>query len=101
METRAGAAVGGRRSTKRGSGTSAMWGGERRQCVRFFYCFVFSKITNKRICICLIQMQGREEEVNEDWHRRSEERGCQRGRGGRGGPWRVSFSRFRFSIKRY
>ena len=57
--------------------------------MRFFYCFVFSKITNKRICICLIQMQGREEEVNEDWHRRSEERGCQRGRGGRGGPWRV------------
>lgn len=73
METRAGAAAGGRRSTKRGSGTSAMWGGERRQCVRFFYCFVFSKITNKRICICLIQMQGREEEVNEDWHRRRED----------------------------
>ena len=74
METRAGAAAGGRRSTKRGSGTSAMWGGERRQCVRFFYCFVFSKITNKRICICLIQMQGREEEVNEDWHRRREDK---------------------------
>ena len=42
--------------------------------MRFFYCFVFSKITNKQICICLIKMQGREEEVNEDWHRRREDK---------------------------